>query len=122
MGGINYFSNGIYFNIIEVVMDVVYELWENINVIDDVVFSILMCSKCVMVVVMLGNVGVGGVMVVIVVDVVWVYCNVVFYLSYKFMEFFGFEYWIYSLLKWVGVVKVIWFVISVELVLVVEVK
>lgn len=61
-------------------------------------------------------------MVVIVVDIVWVYGNVVFYLSYKVMELYGFEYWMYFLFKWVGFKIVGQFVNFIDLVLVLQVK
>lgn len=122
MGGINYFSNGIHLNTIEAATDAAHESWENINAIDDVVLSILTCSKRVTVAAMLGNAGAGGVMAAIAADVVWAHRNVVFHPSYKPMELFGSEYWTHSLPKRVGVAKATRFVTSVEPVSAAEAK
>lgn len=63
---------GIYLNVIKVVWDLVEELWNNINIINDVVCFIFI-SKKIIILVVCGNVGVGGVMMVLVSDfvVVW---------------------------------------------------
>lgn len=120
MGGYDVFSNGIYLNVIEVVMDLVKELWENINVINDVVWCIFI-SKKIMILVLCGNVGVGGVMMVLVSDLVFVWEGIVLNLYYKKMKLYGLEYYIYFFLMCVGMEKVIELLDKVEFIFLDEV-
>lgn len=109
MGGLDYWLNGIYLVEIEVVDSVVDEFWCNINVINDLVCVIIEMMDCLVILVVWGNVGVGGVFFSLVVDEVWVGDCVIFNLYYKDMgNLFGLEYWIYLLFCCVGVENVMW--------------
>ena len=105
MGGEDFFSNGIHLNILEDSKKQGEDGWSNINAMNDVVNSVLLCEDIITVASFSKNAGAGGVFLGLACD----YCiakeSVVLNPHYQTIGLTGSEYHTYSLPKKVGLKK-----------------
>ena len=103
LGGADFWSNGIHLNVIEASADPATESWRNINAIDDLIFEILNTMSHLVIAGLRGNAGAGGAMLALAADHVYARSGVVLNPHYRSMgEFYGSEYWTYTLPRRVG--------------------
>ena len=105
MGGEDFFSNGIHLNILEDSKKQGEDGWSNINAMNDVVNSVLLCEDIITVASFSKNAGAGGVFLGLACD----YCiakeSIVLNPHYQTIGLTGSEYHTYSLPKKVGLKK-----------------
>ncbi len=105
MGGIDSWSNGIHLNIIEAAKDPADESWQNINAINDLIYTILTTESHLTISAVQGNAGAGGVKFALASDKVYIRAGRVLNPYYKAVGLYGSEYWTYSLPRRVGSAK-----------------
>ncbi|KAH8660431.1 formyl transferase domain-containing protein [Xylariales sp. PMI_506] len=105
MGGAAYFSNGIHLNVIETAPDPAFESWENINLINDVVYYLLHefpKNNILTVAAIRGNCAAGGVALAAACDEVVAGTDVVLNPAYRAVGLYGSEYHTLSYTKRCG--------------------
>ena len=102
MGGLDFFSNGIHLNILEDSKKDGEDGWGNINAMNDLVGSVLMCDDVITVASLSKNAGAGGVFLALACD--YVVCSDLCVLNphYKTLGLSGSEYHTFTLPKRVG--------------------
>jgi len=103
MGGVDFWSNGIHLNHIEIADSPADESWRNINAMNDLVQAIITTDKQLTIAALQGNTGAGGVFLSLAADTIYARENVILNPHYKSMgNLYGSEYWTYLLPKRVG--------------------
>lgn len=94
MGGSDFWSNGIYLNVIEHAQNAGDESWNNIVAMNNLVREIILTEKQFVISAIRGNAGAGGVILALAADRVFARNGVVLNPHYKKMGgLYGSEYW-----------------------------
>ena len=107
MGGEDFFSNGIHLNILEDSKKAGEDGWSNINAMNDMVRSVLLCEDLLTVAAFRGGAGAGGVFLGTACDYVTAREGVVLNPHYKTIGLTGSEFHTYTLPKRVGEAKAV---------------
>ncbi|WP_345993221.1 hydrogenase maturation protein [Sulfurimonas sp. HSL-1716] len=105
MGGEDFFSNGIHLNILEDSKKAGEDGWSNINAMNDMVRSVLLCEDILTVAALRGGAGAGGVFLGTACDYVVAREGVVLNAHYKTIGLTGSEFHTYTLPRRVGEAK-----------------